>query len=105
MPRLQAASMPVLNVEAISDGQVGQANAIFEDMKHRQMLPFNEAYRDEVRKELDYRLLVDLLGVPAELISHLDATREKLCAEPSIHGGKKSTASAGPPQSHMQFHA
>ena len=92
MPRLQAASMPVLNVDAMSNGQVRQANAIFEEMKHRPMLPFNEAHRDDVRKELDYRLLVDVLGVPDSLIPHLDKLREKLCAEPSIHGGKKSRA-------------
>ena len=94
--------MPVLNVEAMSDAQVGQANAIFEDMRHRQMLPFNEAAHDDVRQELDYRLLVDVLGVPSELIPHLNAIREKLCAEPSIHGGKRSQASTAP-QGRMQF--
>ncbi len=103
MPRLQAASMPVLNVEAMSSVQVGQANAIFEDMKDRQMLPFNEAHRDEVRKELDYRLLVDVLNVPSTLIPSLDAFREKLCAEPSIHGGKQSRASKVSPQTRMGF--
>ena len=45
MPRLQAVSMPVLNVDALSNVQVGQANVIFNDMKDRQMLPLNEAYR------------------------------------------------------------
>lgn len=104
MPKLQAASMPVLDMDAMSNVQVEQANAIFEDMKHRQMLPFNEACVDEVRKELDYRLLVEVLGVPAELIPHLDATREKLCAEPSIHGGKKSKARPSAPQARMRFH-
>ena len=105
MPRLQAASMPVLNVETMSNAQVEQANAIFEDMKRRQMLPFNEAHRDEVRKELDYRLLVDVLGMPSELIPSLDALREKLCAEPSIHGGKRSRASNISAQGRMRFHA
>ena len=105
MPRLQAASMPVLNVEAMSNVQVEQAHAIFEDMKHRQMLPFNEAYLDETRKELDFRLLVDLLGMPDSLIPSLDLLREKLCAEPSVHGGKKSAASPASPQGRMHFHA
>ncbi len=103
MPRLQAASMPVLNVEALSDSQVEEANAIFEEMKERQMLPFNEAHRDETRKELDYRLLVDVLGMPSTLIPSLDAFREKLCAEPSIHGGKLSRARRVPPQGRMVF--
>ena len=104
MPRLQAASMPVLNVETMSNAQVEQANAIFEDMKRRQMLPFNEAHRDEVRKELDYRLVVDVLGMPSELIPSLDALREKLCAEPSIHGGKRSKASNLSAQGRMRSH-
>lgn len=104
MPRLQAAAMPVLNVEALSDAQVEEANAIFEEMKHRQMLPFNEAHRDETRKELDYRLLVDVLGMPSTLIPSLDAFREKLCAEPSIHGGKLSRAIRVPPQARMGFY-
>ncbi len=103
MPRLQAASMPVLNIDALSNTQVEQANAVFEDLKHRHMLPFNEAARDEVRKELDYRLLVDVLGMPADLISSLDLLREKLCAEPSIHGGKKSKVRAAAPQARMRF--
>ena len=104
MPRLQAASMPVLNVDALSEAQIEQGNAIFEEMKYRQMLPFNEAHRDEVRKELDYRLLVDVLGMPSELIPSLDALREKLCAEPSVHGGKRSRASNVSAQGRMRFH-
>ena len=104
MPRLQADSMPVLNVDSVADVQLGKANDIFDDMKHRQMLPFNEANRDEVRKELDYRLLIDVLGVPDSIIPYLDNLREKLCAEPSIHGGKKSKARAASPQARMRFH-
>lgn len=96
MPRLQAASMHVLDTEALNAEQIERANLVFEDMKHRQMLPFNEAHQDQVRKELDYRLLVDILGVPSGLMPSLDALREKLCAEPSVHGGKKSRASRTP---------
>ena len=103
MPRLQAATMPVLNVDAMSAAQVEKANAIFEDIKHRQMLPFNEAPHDEVRKELDYRLLVEVLGIPDTLIPNLDLLRQKLCIEPSIHGGKKSTAQEASSQPKMLF--
>ena len=103
MPRLQAASMHVLNVDVLSDAQIEQANDIFGDLKYRQMLPFNEAYKDEIRKELDYRLLVDILGMPSALVPSLDLLREKLCAEPSIHGGKKSKSTNPSPQSRMAF--
>ena len=104
MPRLQAIRMPVLDVGATSEAQLNQANHIFEEIKTRQLLPLNEAFRDEVRKELDYRLLVDVLGIPDSIIPSLDLLREKLCAEPSIHGGKQTKADATSPQSRMRFH-
>ena len=94
MPRKQAATMPTLDVGALSDDQVAQANTIFEDLKAKPMRPLNEAAEDEVRQELDRRLLVDTLGVPQELMPSIDLLREKLCAEPSVHGGKKSKAAA-----------
>ena len=103
MPKLQAATMPTLDVGALSDDQVAQANAIFEDLKARPMRPLNEAAEDEVRQELDRRLLVDVLGVPSELMPSLDLLRLELCAEPSVHGGKKSKAAAPSPQRSLRF--
>ena len=94
MPRTQAATMPTLDVGALSDDQVAQANALFEDLKARPMRPLNEAAEDEVRQELDRRMLVDVLGVPSELMPSIDLLRETLCAEPSVHGDKKSKAAA-----------
>ena len=94
MPHKQAEKMPTLNVDALTDDKVAQANAIFEDVKARPMLPLNEAEEDEVRKEIDRRLLVDVLGVPSELMPSLDLLRRKLCAEPSVRGDKKSKAAA-----------
>ena len=94
MPRTQAATMPTLDVGALSDDQVAQANALFEDLKARPMRPLNEAAEDEVRQGLDRRMLVDILGVPSELMPSIDLLRETLCAEPSVHGDKKSKAAA-----------
>jgi hypothetical protein len=60
-------------------------------MKHKRMLPFNEADRDTVRHELDRRFLTEVLGITsADVHAAVGRLREKLCAEPSIHGGKKS---------------
>ena len=103
MPRTQAATMPTLDVGAISDDQVAQANAIFDDLKTRPMRPLNEAAEDEVRQELDRRLLVDVLGVPSELMPSIDLLRRQLCAEPSVYGGKKSKAAEPPPQCRLTF--
>ena len=103
MPRTQAATMPTLDVGALSDDQVAQANALFEDLKARPMRPLNEAAEDEVRQELDRRLLVDVLGVPLELVPSIELLRLKLCAEPSVHGGKKSKAAAPSSQRRLTF--
>lgn len=60
-------------------------------MKHQRMLPFNESDRDPVRHELDRQFLTDVLGITSDDVhAAVGRLREKLCAEPSIHGGKKS---------------
>ena len=67
---------------------------IFEDMRDSQFLPANEAYRDNTRKELDHRVLVDMLGLPESILEPLDLLRLKWCSEPSVHGGKSTAPGA-----------
>ncbi len=46
---------------------------------------------DEVRHELDRRFLTEVLSITSDDVHNaVHRFREKLCAEPSIHGGKKS---------------
>ncbi len=87
-------TMPTLDVTQLSDDQLKTAEVIFEDMKERTFLPANEAWRDCSRKELDRRVLVELLELPESVLEPLDLLRLKWCSEPSVHGGK-STAPAG----------
>ena len=58
------------------------------------MLPFNQMDEDEVRHELDRRLLSEVLSFAEEthpeVHTGIHRLRERLCAEPSIHGGKQS---------------
>lgn len=66
---------------------------IFDENRDREFLPANEAYRDESRKELDRRVLVDLLGLPEDkVLDPLELLRLKWCSEPSVHGGKGTGA-------------
>ena len=81
-------TMPTLDVTKLSQDQLSIAEQIFEDMRDREFLPANEAYRDDSRKELDRRVLVDLLGLPEPILEPLDLLRLKWCSEPSVHGGK-----------------
>ena len=67
-----------------------KADSLFERFRGVEFLPANESYRDPGRKALDEALLVELLGVPAELMDDFDLVRRQWCAEPSVHGGKKT---------------
>ena len=90
MPITAIRSMPTLDVTKLTQAQLDTAGEIFEDMKSSQFLPANEAYRDNTRKELDYRVLIDMLGLPESVLEPLDLLRLKWCSEPSVHGGKKT---------------
>ena len=87
-------SMPTLDVRQLDQAALQNAERIFEEMKHKKMLPFNQMSEDVVRQELDQRLLSEVLGISEETHPEVHAglrrLRERLCAEPSIHGGKQS---------------
>ena len=83
--------MPTLDVRCLSDEALTNAERIFHALKHQRMLPFNEADHDPVRHELDRLLLTEVLDITSEDAHNaVHRLRELLCAEPSIHGGKKS---------------
>ena len=85
------ATTPTLDVRELSDEALANADAIFERLKYKRMLPFNECAHDPVRKELDRRLLTEVLGITSDnVLESMQTLREMLCAEPSIHGGKQS---------------
>ena len=87
-------SMPTLDVRQLDGTALQSAKRIFKEMRYKKMLPFNQMYEDTVRQELDRRLLSEVLGFSEtaypEVHTGLHRLRERLCAEPSIHGGKKS---------------
>ncbi|MDE0215300.1 MAG: hypothetical protein OXN79_01830, partial [bacterium] len=83
-------SIPVLDLRAVSGGQVRELAATFDRFEHRPMLPANEAFRDEVRQELDKAVLCDVLGLPDSILDPLETLRLQWCAEPSVHGNKKT---------------
>ena len=86
--------MPTLDVEQLDEAALQNAKRIFDEIKHKKMLPFNQMDEDNIRHELDRRLLSEVLGFDEEtypdIHEGLRILRERLCAEPSIHGGKKS---------------
>ena len=86
-------NIPVLDLSALSDEQHIAAREAFEELAKLNFLPFDQIDEDPARAELDRRLLVDVLGLPASLCAEdgpMDLLRRKLAAEPQIHGGKRT---------------
>ena len=90
----QLPRLTVLDPRTLSQEQLTQAEAIFERFKEKEFLPANEAYRDDARQALDRAVLVDLLHLPEEALEPLAILRDQWCAEPSVHGGKKTRIDA-----------
>jgi hypothetical protein len=85
-------SLSVLDVTKLSKKALSMAVTIFDELKSRELRPINEIDRDPVRHEIDTRLCIEVLGLPAEITAPdgpLALLRQKLALEPSIHGGKK----------------
>ena len=84
-------SLPTLDVCKLSQEALENAEKVFEQLKYQRMLPLNECAHDPMREELDRRLLTEVLGITSDnVLKSMQTLREILCAEPSIHGGKKS---------------
>ena len=80
--------LPVLDTRTLTADQIELCEAVFKELKDRDFLPANEAYRDETRQALDRHMLVDVLGLDQGLLGALDTLRLQWCTEPSVHGGK-----------------
>ena len=86
-------SMPTLDMRKLDETALQNAKHIFEKIKNKRMLPFNQMDEDQVRWELDRLLLSKVLGfgedTHPEVHKGVRILRNRLCVEPSIDGGKK----------------
>ena len=82
--------LPVLDPRRLTPIQLKKAERIFNELVGLEFLPANEAYRDQARRQLDREVLVNLLGLPEEIMEPLDVLRRQWCSEPSVHGGKST---------------
>ncbi len=86
------ATLPVLDITALSPDQLATAARIFDDTCQLPLKPLHELHIDANRKLLDRRFYGEVLGLPADLLSDggpLDILRRKLSQEPSIRGSKQ----------------
>ena len=85
--------IPVLDATKLTDTQLDAAVRIFDDLHNKTLLPANEAWRDEVRQELDERLLIEVLCLDDNSVEQLGILRRQWCSEPTVTSTKKT----GPP--------
>ncbi len=89
--RLTISRLPellMLDPRALSEAQHRLAAELLAYFRELDLLPANEAWRDETRQALDEALLIDLLRLPRETVKALGLLRRQWCAEPTVHGGK-----------------
>ena len=82
-------TLPVLDFRALSQGQIKQAKAIFNEFKDKRFLPAYLADEDPTREKLDHAVLCDWLGFDESIYEAVRQLARKWCAEPSVHGGKQ----------------
>ena len=88
MTRLSAASLPMLDLRALTDEQLCTAEAIFNEFRDKELKPAYLADADPNRALLDRRVVCDLLGFDEDTYTAVRRLAAKWCAEPSVHGGK-----------------
>ena len=80
----------VIDPRILTSEQFEHCDSLFQEFKDKAFLPANEAYRDDVRIELDRALICGVLGFPGNVMDSLEVMRNQWCAEPSVHGGKST---------------
>ncbi len=83
--------IPVFDLRTATEEQIASAESVFQEISDCRFLPFDQIDEDPSRALLDRRLLVDILGLPEDLCrpnGPIERLRQKLAAEPQIHGGK-----------------
>ena len=81
--------LPVLDLRKLTEEQSDRLRAAFVALSGTDFLPAHRAHEDPARKELDRLVLQEALGFDAEAMDQVALIREKWCAEPTVHGGKR----------------
>ncbi len=94
LPIKNLPSLVTIDPRRFSKKQFADAEQIFKKFSKLDLLPANEAYRDEVRQDLDKAVFIEMLGIREDIMDSFNLLRTKWCSEPSVHGGKNTQPSA-----------
>ena len=89
-----AESLRILDLSILTDDQLSTAEEIFDDFRHRNLMPAYLADADPNRALLDRRVICDLLGFDEDTYRAVRRLSAKWCAEPSVHGAKRRPPNA-----------
>ena len=81
-------TLATLDVRQLAPWQLDEAQAIWRDFRERKFQPFHCLAVDQVRIELDRRIVTDMLGLGDDAQTAVARLRSLLAREPSIHGSK-----------------
>ena len=89
-----AESLPILDLRALTDAQLAEAERVFDEFRALDLKPAYLADADPNRALLDRRLTRDVLGMDERAYQAIRRLSAKWRAEPSVHGGKRRPADA-----------
>jgi hypothetical protein len=79
----------VLDVTGFTKTQLAEAVKLFDLMRGQELLSLHEIDKDVVRKQLDEKFSLKVLGLPKKVVTErLELLRLKLSREPTIRGKK-----------------
>ena len=82
--------MPIYDMRGLTNEQIRAAKHVFKKFSEKDMLQANAADRDDVRKELDEIVLLEVFGLSQKIMKSLNLLREKWCREPSLQSSKST---------------
>ncbi len=87
-------SLPTLDLRTLGEEQYRTAEAIFNELRDKELKPAYLADADPSRALLDRRVVCALLGFDEDVYKGVRRLSAKWCAEPSVHGGKRRPSDA-----------
>ena len=84
-----AEALPVLDLRALTDEQLADAERVFDEFRALDLKPAYLADADPNRALLDRRLTRDILGMDERTYQAIRRLSAKWRAAPSVHGGKR----------------